>query len=369
MKINTIQLLASSSHTMSHIFIPIFAKSLGASFLEVGMITAAFGAASFLSSFIFGKAADINRLRPIVLIGLILSALSFFLQIFAYDAISLSLIRAMAGFSMSIYPAALTVYIYYQKGSIGKFSSFGSLGWMLGFLLAAFIENVQYLFVLSSLFYLVCFVTALGLKDVQKPSVKVSYFSVDTFSKNSPAYLSVFIRHAGAGAVWTVMPLYLLHMGASSFWIGVIYAINPLIQFLVMRRLDDFRNEWLVKWGFIMSGLAFLVYFLAPGFIFLVPGMFFIAFGWSFLFVGTNQLLIQRNKDKATASGILNSTLAAASILGSVSGGLILELSGYRETMLFGVLCAFVGMLVFNAKDRLPLQAVEKLQAHVPLKD
>ncbi|MDW7732552.1 MAG: MFS transporter [Methanolobus sp.] len=364
-----IQLLASSSHTMSNIFIPLFAKSLGASFLEVGIITAAFGAASFLSSFIFGKAADINRLRPIVLAGLIMSALSFFMQVFAYDAVSLALIRALAGFSMCIYPAALTVYIYYQKGSIGKFSSFGSLGWMVGFLLAAFIENVQYLFVISSLFYCVAFVTALGLKDVQKPSVNVSYFSVDTFSKNSPTYLSVFIRHTGAGAVWTILPLYLVHLGASTFWIGIIYAINPFIQFLVMRRLDNIRNEWLVKWGFIMTGLAFIVYFLAPGFIFLIPGMFFIAFGWSFLFVGASQLLVERNAEKATASGILNSVIAAASIVGSVAGGLILEYSGYKETMVFGVLCAFLGMFIFKAKDRLPLEVVEKLQASMPLKD
>ncbi|QLC49304.1 MFS transporter [Methanolobus zinderi] len=368
MKINTIQFLASSSHTMSHLFIPIFAKSLGASFLEVGIITAAFGAASFLSSFIFGKAADINRLRPIVLAGLIMSALSFFLQIFAYDAVSLTLIRALAGFSMSIYPAALIVYIYYQKGSIGKFSSYGSLGWMAGFLLAAFVEDVQYLFMLSSLFYCVAFVTALGLKDVQKPSVNVSYFSVETFVNNSPTYISVFIRHAGAGAVWIALPLYLAEMGASSFWIGIIFAINPFIQFLVMRRLDSLRNEWLVKWGFILTGMAFMVYFLAPGFVFMVPGMLLIAFGWSFLFVGANQLLVQRNREKATASGILNSVIAAASIAGSVAGGLILEFSGYKETMIFGVVCAFVGMFIFKSKD-VPLEVVGKLPSGMLLKD
>ncbi|WP_406658095.1 MFS transporter [Methanolobus sp. ZRKC2] len=369
MKVNTIQLLASSSHTMSIIFIPIFAKSLGASFFEVGIITAAFAAASFLSSFIFGKAADINRLRPIVLAGLIMSALTFFLQVFAYDAISLALIRAMAGFSMSIYPAALTVYIYYQKGSIGKFSSFGSLGWMIGFLMAAFIENVQYLFTLSSLFYCIAFITALGLKDVQKPSVNVSYFSVDTFSKNSPTYLSVFIRHAGAGAVWTILPLYLTYLGASSFWIGIIYAINPFVQFFVMRRLDNLRNEWLVKWGFIMSVLAFVVYFLAPGFIFLIPGMLFIAFGWSFLFVGANQLLVERNAEKATAAGILNSVIAAATIVGSVSGGLILEYFGYKETMIFAILCSLAGMFIFIANGRFPFGIVDKLLARTPLKD
>ncbi|WP_406660861.1 MFS transporter [Methanolobus sp. ZRKC3] len=352
MRLNSIQFLISSSFMLSYVFIPIFAESLGASYLEVGFIVACYGAASLLSSFIFGKVADIHRLRPIVLVGMLFAALVFYLQTFAYDALSLALLRGLAGFSVGIYPAALTIYVHYQGRSVGKFISFGSLGWMLGFLLAGVIGDIKYLFMLSSLFFCIAFFAAFGLKDIEKPSVKVSYFSLDTLRKNFATYMSIFVRHTGAVAVWTILPLYLVRLGASSFWIGVIYAINPFVQFIIMQRLDDFKNEWLVRWGFIMSALAFTSYYLAPSFVFIIPGMVLVALGWSFLFVGATRLLIERNLEKATATGILNSTISAGSILGAGMGGFLLHSYGFRETMFFAIICMVLGAAIFRMMDR-----------------
>jgi len=78
MRLNTIQFLTNSSYMMSIIFIPIFAESLGATYFEIGLISAIFGAASFLSSFIFGKVADLHSLRSVVILGMAVSAIAFF---------------------------------------------------------------------------------------------------------------------------------------------------------------------------------------------------------------------------------------------------------------------------------------------------
>lgn len=352
MRLNLIQFLANSSLMMSGIFMPVFAKSLGASYFEVGLISAFFAAASFFSSFVFGKAADINRLRPIILAGLAVSAVSFFMQIFAYSAASLAVIRAMVGFSVGVYPAALIVSVYYEKESIGKFSSFGSLGWMVGYLVAGFIGDIEHLFILSSLFFTIAFFVAFGLTDVQKPSISVSYFSLAAFRKNFDVYISMFLRHMGAVAVWVILPLYMASLGASNFWIGIIYAINPSIQFLLMRRLDNFRNEWLIKWGIITSGLAFISYSLAQNFYSIIPGMILIAFGWAFLYVGANQLVVERSIEKASSAGILNSSISAADIAGSILGGLIMEYFGFRQTMVFAVVCAILSLSVFVWMNR-----------------
>ncbi len=352
MRLNLIQFLANSSLMMSGIFIPVFARSLGTSYFEVGLISAFFAAASFFSSFIFGKAADINRLRPIILAGLAVSAVSFFMQIFAYNAASLAVIRAMVGFSVGVYPAALIVSVYYEKESIGKFSSFGSLGWMVGYLVAGFIGNMEHLFIISSLFFTIAFFAAFGLTDVQKPSVSISYFSLAVFRKNLDVYLSMFLRHMGAIAVWTILPLYMSFLGASNFWIGLIYAVNPAIQVLIMRKLDKFRNEWLIKWGIITSGLSFAGYSLAQDFYSIVPGMILIAFGWSFLYVGANKQVIAQSVEKASSVGILNSTISAAEIAGSIIGGIIMQYFGFRQTMVFAVICSILAMMIFSSMNR-----------------
>ena len=333
MRLNTIQFLTNTSYMMSFIFIPIFAESLGATYFEIGLISAIFGATSFISSFIFGKVADIHRLRSVVILGMAVSAIAFFLQIFAYDPLSLAITRGLAGFSVGMYPAALIAYVHYQKRSIGKFSSFGALGWMAGYLLAGLIGNIIYLFALSSLFYCFALVSALRMDDIEKPRIHVAYFSIDTFTSNIGAYLSFFMRHSGAIAVWTVFPLYLASLGANTFWIGMIYAINPAVQFLVMRRLDGFSNERLIIWGYLLSAFAFASYAIVPNYLLIIPGMIVVAGSWSFLYVGSNQLLVERNIDKATAAGLLNSMIGGAGIAGALMGGILLQF--YSFTAVF----------------------------------
>jgi DHA1 family multidrug resistance protein-like MFS transporter len=352
MRLNTIQLLTNSSYMMSIIFIPLLAESLGASYFEIGVISAVFGASSFVSSFIFGKVADIHRLRIVVMMGLTAGAITFLLQVFAYDPLSLAVIRGLAGFSVGMYPAALIAYVHYQKRSIGKFSSFGSLGWLAGYLLAALIGNIQCLFAISSLFYCFALFSAFGLKDIERPTLNVSYFSVDTFTRNIGMYLSLFIRHTGAVSVWTILPLYLIELGANTFWIGMIYAINPALQFLIMRRLEGLRNEKLVVWGYLLSALAFITYILAPAFLYIIPGMLLVGCSWSFLYVGSTQLVVERNPDKATAAGLINSMIGAAGITGALLGGMLLQVYGFKATLLAGTVLSLLSLVIFRVFDR-----------------
>ena len=47
MRINNIQFLANMANVLSMLFIPVFARTLGASYLEIGVITGFFSAAPF----------------------------------------------------------------------------------------------------------------------------------------------------------------------------------------------------------------------------------------------------------------------------------------------------------------------------------
>ncbi|MGP8337862.1 MAG: MFS transporter [Methanosarcinaceae archaeon] len=352
MRFNTIQFLTNSSYMMSIIFVPMFAESLSATYFEIGMISAIFGATSFISSFIFGKAADIHRLKSVIILGLLTSTITFFLQIFAYDPFSLAIVRGLAGFSTGMYPAALLAYVHYQKYSIGKFSSIGAIGWMVGFLLAALIGDIIYLFALSSLFYCFALISALQMKNIERPTIHVTYFSIATFTSNIGTYLSFFVRHSGAVAVWTIFPLYLTSLGASTFCIGTIYAINPAVQFLVMRRLDGYENERLIIWGHLLSVVAFASYIVVPNYLFVIPGMIIVACSWSFLYVGSNQLLVERNIDKATAAGLFYSMIGGAGIVGALIGGTLSQLYGFVAVLISASILSMVSIVIFRVFER-----------------
>lgn len=354
MKLNLIQFLSNAAIVGSGIFIPVFAHSLGASYIEIGLISAFSSGATFISSFICAKIVDKYRIRPIILVGLLISSIAFLLQIFAYDPTSLIIVRAITGCTIGIYPAALIVSVYYEKESIGKFSSFGALGWVLGYIIAGITSNIQYLFLLSSAMFFLCFIISLKISDIEKPKSQVSYFSLNIFRVNLDVYLSTFLRHMGAVSVWVTLPLYLANLGASHFWIAIIYAINPAIQFLIMRRLDSFKNFWLIKWGIFLSAVAFIEYYVAPNYFYIIFGMILVAFSWAFLFVGANQIVVERSVEKASSIGVLNSSISAAEITGAIIGGLIIQFYGYKETMIFAIFCSFIAMGIFIVMNFFP---------------
>jgi predicted MFS family arabinose efflux permease len=80
--------------------------------------------------------------------------------------------------------------------------------------------------------------------------------------------------------------------------------------------------------------------------------MILIAFGWSFLYVGANQLVVQRSIEKASSAGLLNCTTSAADIAGSMIGGMIMQYFGFRQTMVFAVICSILAMMVFSWINR-----------------
>jgi len=352
MRLNVIQLLINSSIMMSNLFIPIFASDLNASGIQIGIIGACYGAALFLSTYIFSRAADNYPPKTLLYAGFFCSSITFFIQMYAYDPFSLAMIRAMAGFSTGIYPAVLILYVYNLERSIGKFSSFMPLGWALGNLLAGVIAVYWEIFAVASLFFALSFLITLTLPDTQAGSrKKTDFFSVELLKKNWNIYFAFFLRQIGANGVWLIFPLYLASLGANKFWIGIIYMLNPSLQFFIMRRLDRYSNRFLIHAGDLLSVAAFLVLIPLTIYYQAVVGLALIAFSYAFLFVGSTNELIKNNDEKGAAAGLLNSSIALASILGSLIGGILYEEYSFKAVLACGAFFALLGygvMLLFD---------------------
>ncbi|VVB93896.1 Major Facilitator Superfamily protein [uncultured archaeon] len=354
MKLNAIQLFINSAIMMSNLFIPVLANDLGASGTQIGIIGATYGAALFISTYIFSRAADSVRPKTLLYAGFLSAAATFFLQMFAYDPLSLGIIRFLAGFSVGIYPAVLLLYVYNLKRSIGKFSSFMPLGWAVGNLLAGIIAVYQQIFAISSLFFAAAFLITLTLPPAQVSTKKKDYKSLDVLKKNWNIYFGFFLRQIGANNVWVIFPLYLVSLGANELWVGLIYMLNPTLQFFIMRRLDRFNNALLIHVGDLFSAAAFIALIPLTIYYQAAVGMILIAFSYSCLYVGSTRLLIETNEEKGTAAGLLNSSIAFATIIGSLIGGIILEYFNFRAVMAAGAFFSVLGYAVirFNSSDR-----------------
>ncbi|MDI6826067.1 MAG: MFS transporter [Candidatus Aenigmarchaeota archaeon] len=352
MKPNLIRLLTFAAAQISFVYIIIFARGLGISDVEIGIIVAFYSLTLFFSSYIFGRASDRYGRKIFMLIGLLAATIAFFLQTFAHDYTSLLLIRILVGFCVGIYPSALVAYVHEMKKNMGKFASFGSLGWFFGLMVAGITATyftIKGIFILSSLFSLLAFLVTFTLEPVKYKPIKVPFFPLKILKKNKSVYLSVLIRHSGAYIIWTFWPLYLMSLGADLFWVAIIEAVNSFTQFLFMFAITDrFKSILLLKIGLLFSALTFFSFTLALNFWQILPIQVLLGISWSFVYVGALRHLTERNVEKATVSGILDSVLSLSSIVGPILATIILSFGNYRMTMYVASLLAFISFFVFN---------------------
>jgi len=339
-KPSIIQMLSSLALSASLLFIPNLAKTLGANDTEIGIIGAVYYTSIFLSAFLFGRASDVYNRRFLLRLGLGISVFTFLLQIFAdpslfpfANPLLLAVARGLVGFSLGMFPAALTAHVYESGSLLGRFTSFGSLGWAVGTFIAGLISLYWGIFLLSSVCFLLAFLISLKMTEVSSPRLEVPFFPKKLLKKNWFVFLPFFLRHTGANCIWVIYPLYITSLGGNKFWIGVIYMVNTASQFFVMRFADRFRDRTLIVSGFLLSFITFLSFSVAQVFYHLLPMQIILGCSWSCIYVGSLFYLMKNNVEKATSTGILSSVISLAAVFGSLIGGVIAQFFGFTATM------------------------------------
>ena len=352
MKPDMIRFLTFAAMMSSWAYISIYARDLGMSDTEIGLIVASYSLALFLSSFVFGRASDKYGRKMFLLVGLVMSAIAFFLQSFAQNFFVLLTIRVLVGFCLGIFPSSLIAYVQEKKKDLSKFSSFGSLGWAFGSLIAGSIAvnlSIDKVFVFGSLLFFLAFLTASRMKFGEHHSVDVPKFPIKIIKKNLPLYLSILIRQSGAQMIWTFWPLFLGSLGADLFWVGVILMTNSAVQFVFMYTLSGkIKYVTSVTAGLFLSSVTFFSFTLAANHWQIFPTQILLGVSWALMYVGGLRYLVDRNVEKATVSGLFDSVLSLSSIIGPFMATFVIAFGGYETTMYLASIFAFIGFLSFG---------------------
>lgn len=332
-------------------YIPVFASSLGMSYNFIGVIVAFYAIASGLSFYYFGRFSDLRAIRKVlVCTGLLLMFIFGIAHYFMTDIFTLLLIRTLFGIAAGIYTGPMIAYMVAgdTRVQLSIFFGFGSLGWAAGVFAAGFLASFfsyTQLFVISSVPLLFAFLVSIKLKDEQLQKIEIPFLPLKIIRKNLYAYSSFLIRNIAAQAIWVTYPIYILSLGASNLMLGFIYGLNPLTQFFVMNVLSKFSvtSRKMMKLGLALSTAAFFMIGVAMQPYQLLFVAVVIGLSWSFLFLGTNLYLVEHNVEKATVTGLLQSSISLSLIIGSLIGGYISHLFGIRAMIL-----AMAGVALFS---------------------
>ncbi len=345
-------LLSNSSIMALAITIPLLVEKIGLSYAILGLIGFSYGLFSVISYYFFGKLSDsLGKRKIFLIVGFLLSAVSFFLHVFARDSISLILVRAFSGLTVGIFSFPLIAYAHDNFGSKGVswVSAFSSLGWAVGSLIVGLIKYFNEIFILSAVSFLIAFLLTINIKDSKVKPLSVSIFPKKLIKKNIALYSLYFARHVGACSIWIIFPIYLLSLGANMLVLGIIYAMNPLTQTFAMLSIPKIKlkmsTKSMIRLGIMLSFITFLIYYLSVHYISIIPAQFILGIAWAFLYVGSLLYLLERNIEKATSTGLLGSTISLSNMFGVLIGGMLATYS-LKLPMIFACALCLVSMAI-----------------------
>ena len=349
--------MAGAAMLSAFTYIPILAREhLSADELFITLLVGAYATASFIASYIFGRAGDIYGRRIVVRIGLLAATTSFGLLMFVRSLDALLVVRILGGFSVGMYPGALAAYAFESDMKMGRFASFGAAGWGIGTLLAGFAAgyNIYFAFLMSTLFLMVAFASAMTLPKTERKRIHVPLFPIETLKRNWSVYTAVLIRHSTASAIWTLWPLFLTDLGGDPFIIGIVQMSNAIPQVIVMIAITDrFDCRFLISIGMISSAITFFWFTLATNILEIIPTQFLLGFSWACLYVGSLKYVTERNEDRSTASGLLSSILSLSMVLGPIMAAVIYSIwPAYIPIMYNAVLFSLIGYVIFVVASR-----------------
>jgi len=316
---------------------------------------------ALLASFVFGRLADVRGRRRILQAGLVLSVVAAALQVLAGDPLWIGVSRAFLGLALGMYPGALIAYAYEARERMGWFAAYGSIGWAVGNLAAgalAFLYPRQFVLVFagSSALFFLAWLAALRLPVTAEASLVVPRIPLAVIRRNLAVYATMLIRHTGANMIWVIFSLYLQVDRGFAYWeIGLVTAVNPVVQAIISRQLDTYRATVLIPVGVALSAVVFVVFTFTADVIQMIVAQALLGFAWATLYVGCLKSVTERNEERATAAGLLGSTTTLAAILGPLAGGVISAAYGYAAAMYAAAAMCGLALLTYaSAVQREP---------------
>ena len=342
-----------SGIAITFVFMPIIASGVTESVFEIGIIVAAFAFAQILTETYFGRMSDRKAKRLLFIrVGFILCALTFGLHYFADNTTYLLIARIGAGISSGIMIPPMLAYAYEAgkgKSKVASVISFHALGWLAGIVAAGFANDERLIFVISSGFFIIGFLISLKLPKLQTEKIVGKGIIKKIIVKNKFLFSSLLIRHIGAAAAWTILPIMLMeYFGAELYQVSIVYVANTLTAFLVMNLMSNkiqIKNITKFKIGIGMTVIVFVGLSMITDWWMAMPFMAIVGCSWAFLFIGGNFHLMENNP-RSTSTAIFSSTLAISTVIGPVIAGAIAYYTDYTIVMYFSIIVTLLAFII-----------------------
>ena len=367
--------------------LPFYAETFGASALVVGLLSTSFSLMQFLFAPVWGRLSDGYGRRPIILVGLMGSAVSYLAFGLAGTLPMLFAARILAGIAGANIPTAQAFIADSTRpenrargmGLIG--AAFG-LGFIFGPALGGFLSRWGYstpAFFASAL-SLGNFIAAMALLPESLPPERrgrgagvgrIQLFQRALVRPGMPLVLCVFFlvmtAFAAYESMFALFAAARFGFGATTIgylfgWVGVVLSIvQGVLVGKIVPRVGESR---IVPIAILLMGCALMAHALVPNVSSLVAAMGLLACGMGFNSPSILSVIsrLADPRDQGSTFGISQSLASLGRIIGPVWGGYVFDRFGHRvpfvtASLLMLIACGLSALVFRRLHHALPARA------------
>ena len=359
------------------IVIPIlyaYSKKFGLSDLQNGILFASFSICQFLSTPIIGRLSDRFGRKPLLLLSIMGTALSFFIMAYAPNALFLFIARMLDGLTAGNIPVAFAVISDSTKpeerprafGLVGAAFSFGFVfGPATAALTVGFGSAIPFL-IAGAITVIAVILTALFLPETNKHMGETKHGKLFDFAKLwhtlfdpnvGPTFMIslVYFLAFSCAIIYGFQPftMHVLHVTSSqNAYLFTLFGIVGLISqtFLVPAFSKIFGMKKAFTISLLLTSIVFFVMFLANSLYFFVGVSLILGFVNSVAQTLIPTILSQEADAKSQGSimGLSASYQSIGMIIGPILGGVIATIAIPLPFLVGSVLVLFCFFLSFQ---------------------
>jgi len=347
---------------------PIYAKSLGATGIWLGIIFSGFSLSRAIFMPIVGKLSDKRGRKGFITSGLLLYSLISLLYTLAGKVYHLTAVRLVHGLASAMVVPVAMAYIgeVAEKGKEGSAMGAFNLALLLGTGSGPFLGGLlNDSFGIASVFYAMAglaaiafLITLLFLPDIRYSGRAKADHSVsfrETIKNNVMKGLLLYnaISAVGRGGIMAFLPILASKIDINPSQVGVIISFHifliALLQSPSGRLADRYNKLFLVLIGSTVAALALLMAPIARNFwqLFIISAVMGLGGATGMPSIAAITVEVGKKLGMGVSMGLFNTATSVGMIAAPLISGLVMDAMGIKSVFVIAGVISFFGTLVF----------------------
>lgn len=353
-------------------FLPLYAESMGANGLWLGIIFAGFSISRATFMPFFGKLSDSKGRKLFISCGLLIYSAVSLAYVAAGSPFVLTLVRLGHGFASAMVIPIATAYIAditppNQEGTyIGYFQAAFFSGFGLGPLMGGFVKDlcgINANFYAMGILSLIAFILVLlripefnGMALKKNKEKKTDYRHIIKSKTIKAIFIIRFTTAFGRGTVLVFFPVFAHSvLNLSSSTIGIAMSLYILLTGILQHpfgRMADYRNRrGMVVCGSLLSIGAICLFPLSKNLVHVIVLSVLMALGGGISIPAMTAITVRHGKTMGYGMGMVMGlfyfAVATGLAIGPVLNGVIFDLADIKSPFFFGGFILFAGTMIF----------------------